>query len=431
MKIRLAASLVALVVTASSLAACGGGSSGSSSGSAAKTLVVYSADPANAKTYQTVLDKFGSANGVTVKLISYPSADFLKNFASAVQGKSQADVLFANGQDVRYLKSKSLLSDVSGLVDSSTLVPPAVTPFTIDGKQYAYGTGTLSTCTFIYNTALFDKYKLAVPKTIDDLKADAAKLTGTGVSLISVPGQNIYLWPIWIMAALQQTTDGKPSEVTAQTLQTGSPAFTDPIYVKAFDAMSQLGKAGVYANGFNGVTEDAAVAGFVQQKAAMFYGGSWDISTIAQQGSKLDIKALPFPTFAPGVTSAPTGGVGIAVGVYGHVDPKRNDLARKLVTYMASTDTDTQLVAGNTGALSLPAGVGVKSGTSSPLQSQLVSDFVPQTFTFLDWYWPKEVTAAFQNGIQAVVAGKQTPEQAAKAVQDAFDQAKQGGWSYS
>jgi raffinose/stachyose/melibiose transport system substrate-binding protein len=430
MKIRLAASLVALVVTASSLAACGGGSSGSSSG-AAKTLVVYSADPANAKTYQTVLDKFGAANGVTVKVISYPSADFLKNFASAVQGKSQADVLFANGQDVRYLKSKSLLADVSGLVDSSTLVPPAVTPFTIDGKQYAYGTGTLSTCTFIYNTALFDKYKLTVPKTLDDLKADAAKLKGTGVSLISVPGQNIYLWPIWIMAALQQTTGGKPSEVTQQTLQTGTPAFTDPIYVKAFDAMSQLGKDGVYANGFNGVTEDAAVAGFVQQKAAMFYGGSWDISTIAQQGSKLDIKALSFPTFVPGVTSAPTGGVGIAIGVYGHVDPKRSDLARKLVTYMASKDTDTQLVAGNTGALSLPAGVGVKSGSSSALQSQLVTDFVPQTFTFLDWYWPKEVTAAFQNGIQAVVAGKQTPEQAAKAVQDAFTAAKQGGWSYS
>jgi raffinose/stachyose/melibiose transport system substrate-binding protein len=431
MKLRLAASLAALVVTMGSLAACGGSSGSSGGDSKAKTLVVYSADPANAKTYQTVLDKFGTANGVTVKLISYPSADFLKNFASAVQGKSQADVLFANGQDVRYLKSKSLLGDVSGLVDSSTLVPAAVTPFTIDGKQYAYGTGTLSTCTFIYNTALFDKYKLTVPKTLDDLKADADKLKGTGVSLISVPGQNIYLWPIWLMATLQQTTSDKPSDTTASTLQSNNPPFTDPVYVKALDAMSQLGKAGVFANGYNGVTEDAAVAAFVQQKAAMYYGGSWDLSTIAQQGSKLDLKAIPFPNFVPGVTSKPTGGVGIAVGTYGHVDPSRNALARKLVTYMASTDVDTQLVAGNTGALSLPAGVGVKSGTTSALQTQLVNDYVPNTFTFLDWYWPKEVTSAVQNGVQAVVAGKQTPEAAAKAISDAFAAAKQGGWSYS
>jgi raffinose/stachyose/melibiose transport system substrate-binding protein len=429
MKLRLAASLATLVVTLGSLAACGG-SSGSSSGDT-KTLVVYSADPANAKTYQTVLDKFGTANGVTVKLISYPSADFLKNFASAVQGRTQADVLLANGQDVRYLKSKDLLADVSGLVNPATLVPAAVTPFTIDGKQYAWGTGTLSTCTFVYNTALFEKYQLTVPKTFDDLRADAAKLKGTGVSLISVPGQNIYLWPIWVMATLQQTTGDKPSEVTVQTLQTGNPPFTDPVYVQAFDALGRLGKDGAFATGFNGVTEDAAVAAFVQQKAAMFYGGSWDISTIAQQGSKLDLKAIPFPTFVPGVKSKPTGGVGIAAGVYGHVAPQRKDLARKLVAYMASTDVDNQLVAGNTGALSLPAAVGVKSGTSSPLQTQLINDYVPQTFTFLDWYWPKEVTSAFQNGIQAVVAGRQTPEQAAKAVQDAFDQAKQGGWSYS
>jgi raffinose/stachyose/melibiose transport system substrate-binding protein len=426
---RLTAGLVAGTIVLGSLAACG--KSNNDGAGDNKTLVVYSADPANSKIYQPILDKFGQQNGVTVKLISYPSADFRKNFSSAVTGNSQIDVLFANGQDVRYLKSKGLLADITGVVDPTTLVKPATEPFTIDGKLYAASFGTLSTTAFVYNEDLFSKYNLTVPKTFDDLRADAAKLNGTGVDLISVPGGNIYLWPIWLMQTIQQASSDQPTQTTQGTLQSDTPKFSDPIYVQAITALQDLGKAGVFAKGFNGVSQDAAVAQFTQQKAAMFYGGTWDLASIIQQGPSLKLKALSFPTFVPGATSRPAGGAAIAAGVYGKVAASHKDLAQKLVTYMTSAEVDTQLVAGGTGALSLPTTNGVTSKTQSALQDQIVQDFVPKTFTFLDWYWPSDVTTVFQNGIQAVVAGQQQPDQLAKAAEDALAQAKSGGWAFS
>lgn len=348
-----------------------------------------------------------------------------------MSGKTQIDALLPNGQDVRYLKSKGLLADVTGVSDTSKLVGQAVEPFTIDGKLYAVGTGTLATTALVFNQALFTKYGLTVPKTFADLQTDAAKLKGTGISLISVPGGNIYLWPIWLMQMLQQSAQNKPVALTQSTLKTGSPDFTSAAYVGALTAMAQLGKMGVFPNGFNGVTEDAAVAQFVQQKAAMFYGGTWDISTITKQGAALKVSAVKFPTFVAGATQGGAGGVGIAAAVYGHVDPSRADLARKLVAYLTSADADTQLMTAGGSSLSLPAVKSVKPPQQSALQTQIVNDFVPTTFTFLDWYWPKEVTAVFQTGVQAVVAGQQTPAEVAKAAQAAFVSAKADGWTFN
>lgn len=423
----------------SSSPAGGSGSAGSSAatpssgggGGGGQTLVVYSADPANTATYQSLVNTFGAKNGVSVKIISYPSADFLKNFSSAVTGRSQVDVLLANGQDVRYLKSKNLLADITGVADTADLVGQATQPFTIDGKLYAVGTGTLSTTALVYNPAVFKKYGLTIPKTFADLQTDADKLKGTGVSLISVPGGNIYLWPIWLMQMLQQTSGNDPVTLTQNTLKAGSPDFTAKPYVDALTAMQKLGSMGVFGNGFNGVTQDAAVAQFVQQKAAMFYGGTWDLATIAKQGSALDATPLAFPTFVDGAKQGSSGGVGIAAAVYAHADPARAELDRKLAAYLASADADNTIVTAAGSGLSLPAVKSVKSALNSTLQTQIVSTFVPSTFTFLDWYWPKEVTAVFQNGVQAVVAGQQSPEDVAKAAQAAFTAAKAAGWTYN
>jgi len=51
-------------------------------------------------------------------------------------------------------------------------------------------------------------------------------------------------------------------------------------------------------------------------------------------------------------------------------------------------------------------------------------------FTYLDWYWPPEITAACQQGQQAIVAGTSTSAQAADAIQKAMDSLYQGGYKF-
>jgi ABC-type glycerol-3-phosphate transport system substrate-binding protein len=162
----------------------------------------------------------------------------------------------------------------------------------------------------------------------------------------------------------------------------------------------------------------------------MFFGGSWDISTIVQQAPTMDIKAFEFPNFVSGVKSTAFGGAGVAAATYGKINSSHRDLANKLVAYLASATADRQLLTG-TAAISLPTVKSVKPPTSSALQTQLVGSFLPTESTFLDWYWPKQVVAVYQQDMLGVIAGTKTPEAASKDAQAAFVAAKAAGYSFN
>lgn len=85
----------------------------------------------------------------------------------------------------------------------------------------------------------------------------------------------------------------------------------------------------------------------------------------------------------------------------------------------------------NTSGIGLPAVTTVTPKGTNPLQQQIIDESLPTTVTFLDWYWPKEVTAAYQQGIQAVVGGVETPEAVAAKVQAAYDAAEAAGWVFN
>ncbi len=59
------------------------------------------------------------------------------------------------------------------------------------------------------------------------------------------------------------------------------------------------------------------------------------------------------------------------------------------------------------------------NGSNDPVALQLKA-LVPNMTTYLDWYWPPEITRAFQEGIQAGVAGNLTAENVAKDIQNTF-----------
>jgi raffinose/stachyose/melibiose transport system substrate-binding protein len=233
------------------------------------------------------------------------------------------------------------------------------------------------------------------------------------------------------MQALDQTTGGKAVDTTFATLQGQSPTFTDKAYVDAFQGLATLGSSNIFANGYQALQEDAANALFSSGKAAMFFGGTWDVSTIMSQAPSLNIKVIPFPTFVDGASPNAFGGTGMAVAAYAKAPSGDQDLDAKLVDYMAGADVAKVLDSAASGALNLPTVKGLQPATTSALGSSIIDTLLPKTQSFLDWYWPKEVTAAFQNDIQSVVGGKMTPDAAAQDVQNAFDGAVANGWKFA
>ena len=427
--------LAALGIGACLVLVAGCGSSSSPSAAPLTKLVVYNSDSANTKALQAAVKPFETANHVTVQIIDLPfvtSEDqFLNQLPTLARAGLQMDVLLPNGQDVRTLKADGLISSLDGVVDPKTLIPAATQPFTLNNTLYAAGMEVAYTSGITYNKDLMTKYNLIPPDTFDAVQTDVAKLKGTGVSLLAPAGGDISLWSMWLMQLLQQASNNDPQGLTDKTLS-GQMPFTDPTYIRALTWFQQLAGSGAFIPGFNGLSETSAVSEVLHQKAAMFYGGTWDTSTIATS-AKFGVGMTPFPTFSS-VISAPVGGVGLAAAIYAHVDPTRKAMAQKLVQYLVSSDGSKAILeAGKDAFWPLPTAKNTEvagTGPSAALLPVLREQYLPTTFTFLDWYWPKEVTAAATQQLQSLAGGRTTPEAVAQALADAYTAAKKNGWTF-
>lgn len=396
-----------------SLTACGG-----SGGD--KDFVVYSADATFKQNWQKMLQKrFGDPNGLTVKIFAYQPADFLTQFQNAVRSNAPVDGLVLNGQNVGFLQSKGLLKPVDDLIDPGAFQPAAMDPFRIKGKYYAAGIGTLNTSMLAYNKDLLTKHDLTVPETFDDLKANVRKLKGTGVALLGFGGATVFQWPMWFMAMLQQTSGGQPIELTKKTLA-GGPSFTSGAYVHAMELLQELGASGAFAPGLMGTSFTAAQADFVAGKSAMYWYGSWIISQLVDQ-AKFPVEIAPFPRFVSGVAPDPVGSVTAATGLYTRTASDRQDLARKFVRFLTSPQGDQYVMQASPQGFPAPAVKSVQVPKQTALDKQVATEFVPKTFTFLDWLWPAAVTTAFQQNIQAVIGQKKSPKAAMADIQKTFE----------
>ena len=59
-----------------------------------------------------------------------------------------------------------------------------------------------------------------------------------------------------------------------------------------------------------------------------------------------------------------------------------------------------------------------------------VNKLLPHLVVYLDWSWPPEVTAVFQDGMQGIFTGSATPKQVAQNAQNALEAKLKQGWKY-
>jgi ABC-type glycerol-3-phosphate transport system substrate-binding protein len=68
--------------------------------------------------------------------------------------------------------------------------------------------------------------------------------------------------------------------------------------------------------------------------------------------------------------------------------------------------------------------------SDDPLSLKYAEECAPYQFTYLDWYWPPEITRSFQENQQAVVADSKTPDQAAESIQAVLDELIADGYVF-
>lgn len=232
---------------------------------------------------QNVTDKFNAENDFNVefKFETYENEDYKTKLATVMASNSAPDVFFT--WTAGYLQpfvEGGKVYEIGQLLNEDAewkdrFNEGVFGPVTYDGGIYAVPHGQ-SVATMFYNTRLFEQYGVAVPTTYDEFLAACQAFIDNGIAPISVPAQDA-----WIAGQfLQQLADGVGGMDLYNGTVDGTRAWNDADYVAAGELFGDLAAMGAFQEGHLGMSNDEGRNLFTQEKAAMYYMGSWDISVL-------------------------------------------------------------------------------------------------------------------------------------------------------
>jgi raffinose/stachyose/melibiose transport system substrate-binding protein len=368
--------------------------------------------------------------GVTVEWRHMPSERFTELFAAAEVAGDQIDLMDLNGQDLRRYAVGGKLKDLSDIEYKDRFREVGLRTYTINDKLWALPRGGISGFTFLYNKTALEAIGVdKEPESYDELLEWAPQLKEAGYAPVTHSGKNIYLWPVWQFFAYAQTSNNNPVEETWKTLQ-GEKKFTDEDHVAALEILYRYAQDGMFIEGVNSFETDGAWQTLSQGKAAFWYHHTGQISVY--RGG--DFPALDLSLIQPirsvqdsSINRMMPGGTGAADGIYANIAEERLELAQSILDLMTSDEWVKWANEVNADPVSTNANV---EASDDPLSLKYAEECAPLQFTYLDWYWPPEITRAFQENQQAIVAGTKTPDAAAESIQGVLDELYADGYTF-
>jgi raffinose/stachyose/melibiose transport system substrate-binding protein len=308
--------------------------------------------------------------------------------------------------------------------------------YTINGKLWALPSGSIGGFPIFYNKTLLDKYQLPVPNTYSDLLTvgqQLAKASNNSAHGYTHDGKDIYLWPVWFFTTYAQVTNNQSVQKTWNTLGGGG-KFTDPEVVEALDRIFGLAQNGVFSPDVNSLDTDGATAEFMTGRAAFWLHYDGVIATVRQAGKpnlnppgrNLQVTLFPYIGSQTIQRQFP-GGTGAAAAIYSKISSDRLPVVQALLDYITTDASDTYLVQSGDSTL----GTNIHAQGSSDPVALAEKALLNNMTIYLDWYWPPEITTAFQQGIQAGVSKAKTAAQAAQDIQTTFEQLQKQGYTFA
>ncbi|MCX6046123.1 MAG: ABC transporter substrate-binding protein [Chloroflexi bacterium] len=368
--------------------------------------------------------------GVKVEWRGLTSERYTELFTASEVAGDQIDIMDLNGQDLRRYAVGNKLVDLSDIDYKDRFREVGLQTYTVKGKLWALPRGGISGFPFLYNKKLLDQIGVSKePETYTDLLQMAPELKKIGAAPVVHAGKNIYLWPIWQFFAYAQTSKNDPVEQTFKVLS-GQTKFTDADHVAGLEILGKYASDGLFIDGVNSLDGDSAWIAFSQGKAAFWYNHSSQVGTY-RKGTfpELDMSLMPPLRSVEDATVKRMlpGGTGSATCIYAKIAPERLDVARKILDLM----TNDQWVkwANDLNKDPVSTNKNVEASTDE-LAIKYAKECADNQFTYLDWYWPPEITRAFQENQQALVAGTKKPDEAATSIQKVLDDLYKDGYKF-
>jgi len=375
-----------------------------------------------------LIDSFQQAHpGVSISYQTFTSDRFVALFTAKQASGEQIDVLLPNGQDVRRYAQSNTLLPLDNLVQRDRFQETALRPYTIKGHLWAVPSGAIGGFPIFVNKALLDAAKLPLPRTYADLKRIGAALNKQGIGAFTHQGRNIYLWPVWFFTTFAQVTRNRSIERTFDILSRKG-KFTDPDVVQALDLIFAFQRDNLFTKDVLSIDTPGAQTEFLTGRAAfwMWYDSAVITPVRQQNPPNMNLQVMLMPQLVSYPVTSQFPGAGGNGALYAKIAPQRKAIAAQFLQFITSDASDAYLVQDGSEALGVNKNA---QGSNDPVAVSL-KRLIPNLTIYLDWYWPPEVTRAFQEGIQAGVAGNLTAQAVAKDIQSVFDGLVANGYKF-
>ncbi|MEJ3747191.1 extracellular solute-binding protein [Actinomycetes bacterium KLBMP 9797] len=410
--LRMAGVSAGLGAGAVALSGCGDDDSGDSGGNqTVEWWHISNTDP-GLTLYANLAKEFEAANpGVKINVTPLQNDAFKAKLTTVNQAGDPPDIFHTWGGGVLAQQAQAgLVKDVTSDTSSLDLIPNAITPYTIDGKAYAFASDT-GMIGIWYNKDLFAQAGITTPPaTWSAFLAAVQALKSKGITPLALAGKD--KWPghyYWAYLAMRV---GGPEALTKAA---ADKTFDNPDFVTAGQRLKELVDLQPFQKGFLGAsydTPDGEAATMGNGKAAMEVMGQWapkvqESSSASKKGLGDKLGFFPFPAVEGGkgaATDAFGGGGGFAVG--------RNapPAAINFIKFLLSAEPQKKIITTNG---TLPVVKSVQSEVTDP-NLKLVSQTLTSATGFqlyLDQAYPPALGQQVNDSVAQLLAGARTPEQ--------------------
>ena len=367
------------------------------------------------KQMQVILDEFHKDYpNITVKFDPTNPPDY----DAAVRTQMEA----GTGDDLYYLRSKgsgashSLYNEghflaIDGLPGLDNIIPAAIDTWTADDGK-VFGVGYIATSEGIYyNQDVFTQLNLQLPKTWDDLLAAAKTIKDAGfIPFANASGDSWTISTLLLQNWIPMLIGGKDGRMAYDT---GAKCLNDADFTQAFQMAKDISP--YLPEGQEALTYYDSQQLFLQGKAIMWFGGSWDIPVFQDGNAEFKWSIMPVPPVS-GKDSYFEFELDAGVGI--NSATKHPEEAKTFMTWL-TTKKSAQLLAEN-----LPGffpmtkdQISINNEYANTFLTEIAASKGSDIRFYMNQGTPDSTTLLTDNGI-AVIKGSMTPQEAAQSLYD-------------
>jgi len=408
------------------------GSNEQNSKSSKKTLTMldfFVPGEGNTTSFKAVLDDFEAANpDIIIEEETISNSDVKTKVQTLAVADELPDIFCLKGQMTKSFVENEKVLDLTKFLNENkewkdSFKTGVFSNFTIKDKIYGIPFQVTNTCIYYNDKIMKDAGINEFPTTWEDLIKVCKILRAKGITPIVLGNKAKWNAESVIMSTLGNRVSGDAWYKSIR-YNTGA-KFTDPEFVNALQALSDLAKVGAFNTDVNSIDNAQQLQVFMNGQAAMTIDGTWaipslDANTPQNVLKNIKVAALPSVKDGKGNPKAISGGAGWAFAISSKIAPEKKEAALNFIKSIVNKKFATLQSAAGGLTANLPGDFSLEPSQIIAVRFNEFEKERPYLPVY-DHQLSSGVIGVMQSGLQNILIGETSAEKLAAAIQFEYE----------